>query len=147
MSWKNTYFLYLQMLSYSISRFSYSWSVPEKYILSILANVILLSFWFLWIVALKNGCKIRRTKAAHSVNLQPNVKILGIYMRNQWRYWIQLIGNSKYHYEKYRNFTWFHGVEILPKVTVSTPGNQVKLWYFRNVCSQYFFVFNCRHLS
>ena len=138
MSWKNTYFLYLQMLSYSISRFSYSWSVPEKYILSILANVILLSFWFLWIVALKNGCKIQRTRAAHSVNLQPNVKILGIYMRNQWRYWIQLIGNSKYHYEKYRNFTWFHDVEILRKGTVSTPGNQVKLWYFCNVCSPYF---------
>ena len=34
------------------------------------------------------------------------------------------------HCEKYRNFTWSPGVEILRKGTVSTPGNQVKLRYF-----------------
>ena len=32
--------------------------------------------------------------------------------------------------EKYRNFTWFPGVETVPFRKISTPGNQVKLRYF-----------------
>ena len=32
--------------------------------------------------------------------------------------------------EKYRNLTWFPGMETVPFHKISTPGNQVKLWYF-----------------
>ena len=34
------------------------------------------------------------------------------------------------HCKKYRNFTWFPGVETVPFRKICTPGNQVKLRYF-----------------
>ena len=42
------------------------------------------------------------------------------------------------HWEKYRNFICFPGVEILQKGTVSTPGNQVKLRYFSQCYDTHF---------
>ena len=58
---------------------------------------------------------------------------------------LQKINSMTDHWEKYRNFTWFSGMEILRKGSfrivsgdaetvpfrkISTPGNQVKLRYF-----------------
>ena len=71
-------------------------------------------------------------------------------LKNKYTYWLRVRNGYYEHCEKYHNFTWFPGVEILWKAQfphsfgriarnyaetmtfrkISTPGNQVKLRYF-----------------
>ena len=61
-------------------------------------------------------------------------------VQNKLLIYVSIIpGLNKLHCEKYRNFIRFPGVDILWKSTVSTPRNQVKLWYFSQCYTEYSF--------
>ena len=70
---------------------------------------------------------------------QPRLKVTD-WVQNKLLIYVSIVtGSNKLHCEEYRNFTWFPGVDILRKGTVSIPGNQMKLRYFSQCYAEYSF--------
>ena len=68
-------------------------------------------------------------------NRNNSIKIYGVRVGHSLSRSLQTFMET-FHCEKYRNFTWFPGVETVPFRKISTPGDQVKLRYFSQCSGQ-----------